>query len=198
MARFVHRIVPRVEAELGIETYIVTTGDGEYRVARIGMESGSTHSDPAETKGRIAMTGRLFGLRCVALTVVAALAGIALLPLGASAIQSDYDYDCTDFDSRADAQTFYEENGGPLYDPFNLDDDEDGQACEEWDRKYEQYANGGNGSNGEDGIDKDCADFRHQAEAQRYFEADGGSSKKNVDRLDPNHDGIACEHGEPG
>ena len=89
------------------------------------------------------MTGRLFGLRCVALAVVAALAGIALLPLGASAIQSDYDYDCTDFDSRADAQTFYEENGGPLYDPFNLDDDEDGQACEEWDRKYQQYANGG-------------------------------------------------------
>jgi Excalibur calcium-binding domain len=162
------------------------------------MESGSTHSDPAEAKGSNAMTGRLCGLRSVALTVVAALAGVALLPLGASAIQSDYDYDCTDFDSRADAQAFYEENGGPLYDPFNLDDDEDGQACEEWDRKYEQYANGANGSNGEDGIDKDCNDFRHQAEAQRYFEADGGSANENVDRLDPNHNGIACEHGEPG
>jgi hypothetical protein len=144
------------------------------------------------------MTGRLSGLRGLVLTVVAALAGIALLPLGVSAIQSDYDYDCTDFDSQADAQAFYEENGGPLYDPFNLDDDEDGQACEEWVRKYAQYANGANGSNGQDDVDMDCADFRHQAEAQRYFEDDSGSARENVDRLDPNHDGIACEHGEPG
>ena len=82
------------------------------------------------------MIGRLCCLRGVALTVVAALVGIALLPLGASAIQSDYDYDCTDFDSPADAQAFYEENGGPVYDPFNLDADADGQACEEWNRKY--------------------------------------------------------------
>jgi Excalibur calcium-binding domain len=144
------------------------------------------------------MTSRLFGRCGVALAVVAAMAGFALLPLGAHATQSDYDYDCTDFDSRADAQAFYEENGGPLYDPFNLDSDEDGQACEEWRRKYAQYANGANGSNGEDRVDKDCDDFRNQAEAQRYFASDGGSARSNVDRLDPNHNGVACELGEPG
>ncbi len=27
---------------------------------------------------------------------------------------------------------------------------------------------------------------------------DGGSARKNVDHLDPNHNGIACESGEPG
>jgi hypothetical protein len=27
---------------------------------------------------------------------------------------------------------------------------------------------------------------------------DGGSNRQNVDHLDPNHNGIACEEGEPG
>jgi hypothetical protein len=41
--------------------------------------------------------------------------------------------------------------------------------------------------------DKDCADFRSQAEAQAYFEANGGSPTNNVDNLDADHDGQACE-----
>jgi hypothetical protein len=114
------------------------------------------------------------------------------------ATQSGDDYDCTDFDSRRDAQEFYELAGGPTYDPFNLDDDEDGTACEEWDRDYQRTADGANGINGEDAVDMDCADFASPAEAQRYFAGDGGSQRKNVDHLDPNHNGIACEHGEPG
>lgn len=44
----------------------------------------------------------------------------------------------------------------------------------------------------DDGIDKDCSDFSTQAEAQRYFESQGGSPTNNVDRLDANGDGIAC------
>ncbi|MBH8600219.1 thermonuclease family protein [Thermoactinomyces sp. CICC 23799] len=43
------------------------------------------------------------------------------------------------------------------------------------------------------GGDKDCSDFSSQAEAQRYFEAKGGSPSNNVDGLDRDHDGIACE-----
>jgi micrococcal nuclease len=43
------------------------------------------------------------------------------------------------------------------------------------------------------GGDKDCSDFSSQAEAQRYFEAKGGSPSNNVDRLDRDRDGIACE-----
>jgi len=43
------------------------------------------------------------------------------------------------------------------------------------------------------GEDKDCADFSSHAEAQSYFNAKGGSSSNNVDDLDRDHDGIACE-----
>jgi hypothetical protein len=121
-----------------------------------------------------------------------------LLSLEAEAEQADYDYDCTDFDSRADAQAFYEEAGGPLYDPFNLDDDEDGAACEEWAAGYEQTDAGQGGTYGQDGIDHDCADFDSQGAAQQYFVLEGGSARNNVDHLDPNHNGVACEPGEPG
>lgn len=40
---------------------------------------------------------------------------------------------------------------------------------------------------------KSCKDFASQAEAQAYFEAHGGNAHNNVDNLDHNHNGIACE-----
>ncbi len=46
------------------------------------------------------------------------------------------------------------------------------------------YSNGG---------DKDCKDFATHAEAQSYFISKGGSPTNNIDRLDADHDGIACE-----
>ncbi len=41
--------------------------------------------------------------------------------------------------------------------------------------------------------DRDCADFATQQDAQRYFESIGGSSTNDADRLDENHNGVACE-----
>ncbi len=38
--------------------------------------------------------------------------------------------DCSDFDTQQEAQAFFTQNGGPQNDPFNLDVDNDGQACE--------------------------------------------------------------------
>jgi hypothetical protein len=130
--------------------------------------------------------------------IAGVLVGSLLFSAGAEGGQTGNDFDCTDFDSREDAQAFYEETGGPIYDPFNLDDDDDGVACEEWMRGYEQVSAGEDGINGEDGIDHDCADFANTGEAQQYFVLDGGSAQINVDHLDPNHNGIACESGEPG
>ncbi len=46
---------------------------------------------------------------------------------------------------------------------------------------------------GHDNVDYDCKHFKTHAEAQRYFESQGGSPSNNVDGLDHNHDGIACE-----
>lgn len=41
--------------------------------------------------------------------------------------------------------------------------------------------------------DRDCPDFATQDQAQEYFESIGGSKTNNADRLDENHNGIACE-----
>jgi hypothetical protein len=41
--------------------------------------------------------------------------------------------------------------------------------------------------------DRDCFEFVLQPSAQAYFESMGGSPANNVDRLDADHDGIACE-----
>jgi hypothetical protein len=40
--------------------------------------------------------------------------------------------------------------------------------------------------------DRDCADFASQAEAQRFFLANGGPGS-DPHRLDRDHDGVACE-----
>lgn len=41
--------------------------------------------------------------------------------------------------------------------------------------------------------DRGCDDFASQEEAQAYFESQGGSPDNNVDGLDTDGDGIACE-----
>jgi micrococcal nuclease len=42
-------------------------------------------------------------------------------------------------------------------------------------------------------LDRDCKDFATQRQAQAYFERRGGSRTRNVDGLDGDADGIACE-----
>ncbi len=43
------------------------------------------------------------------------------------------------------------------------------------------------------GEDRDCSDFSTQEEAQEYFEGQGGDETNNVDNLDADSDGVACE-----
>lgn len=40
---------------------------------------------------------------------------------------------------------------------------------------------------------KNCSDFSTWKEAQIYFESKGGSKTNNIDQLDADHDGLACE-----
>lgn len=40
------------------------------------------------------------------------------------------DYNCSDFATQQEAQKFYEKYGGPNKDPYGLDSDGDGVACE--------------------------------------------------------------------
>lgn len=60
--------------------------------------------------------------------VLALIAGL-LLVLAPSPAQAA-DRDCGDFSTQAEAQRFYEANGGPGSDPHRLDSDSDGEACE--------------------------------------------------------------------
>lgn len=50
---------------------------------------------------------------------------------------------------------------------------------------------------GNDGKDTDCNNnfFTSQQQAQDYFVGDGGSKERNVDDLDRDNNGIACQTG---
>src|SRR5436305_6315264 len=43
------------------------------------------------------------------------------------------------------------------------------------------------------GADKNCSDVYTNQQAQQYFDSHGGSPSTDVDGLDRDHDGIACE-----
>lgn len=45
----------------------------------------------------------------------------------------------------------------------------------------------------EGGVDKDCPDFVDHDDAQKYYIAQGGPAR-DPDRLDMDHDGLACEN----
>lgn len=110
------------------------------------------------------------------------------------------DLNCSDFKYQEDAQAELQKD---LSDPHNLDDDNDGIACEKLPKrgtaptktitptvppivtetKPAQFA------------DKDCADFPSQAAAQAELK----KNPRDPHKLDGDHDGYACESrfGEP-
>ena len=91
-------------------------------------------------------------------------------------------YDCASFGSQESSQAELERDPD---DPSNLDADDDGIACEDYD-----YGGTGAGTQGADsGGDLDCADFATQAEAQAEFDAD----PTDPNGLDADDDGKACE-----
>jgi len=55
--------------------------------------------------------------------------------------QDSGEFDCADFSTEAEAQGVYESNN-PAEDPFNLDSDSDGIACEELDSGDSEDGNG--------------------------------------------------------
>lgn len=46
--------------------------------------------------------------------------------------------------------------------------------------------------------DHDCSDFKTQEEAQKYFDSKGYGPNYDPERLDADHDGIACENLKSG
>ena len=114
------------------------------------------------------------------------------------------DKDCSDFDGWAEAQAFYESEGGPGSDPHGLDGDGDGVACSSL-----RGAPSGPSSNtpvvsvptltptpvppaatAAPDEDRDCSDFDDWQSAQDFFESAGDGDPHG---LDGNGDGVACE-----
>ena len=62
--------------------------------------------------------------------VVALVAGVLSTLAGAGTAAAAVDYDCSDFSTQAQAQQVYVNAGGPRSDPYRLDADDDGRACD--------------------------------------------------------------------
>jgi hypothetical protein len=71
--------------------------------------------------------GRLSGVPTAHLRVVGSQAAA---PIAGSLSVPSVDYDCSDFPTQADAQHFFESHN-PQQDPYDLDADGDGIACED-------------------------------------------------------------------
>lgn len=61
--------------------------------------------------------------------VLALVAGL-LATFGSAGPAAAVDYDCSDFSTQAQAQKVYVDAGGPASDPYRLDADDDGKACD--------------------------------------------------------------------
>ena len=120
-----------------------------------------------------------------------------------TATPSSPDRNCSDFDSWAEAQAFFEAEGGPESDPHRLDHDGDGIACESLpgapkpatatptpDSRATTPTPGT--VYDPDGPDRNCSDFDTWAEAQAFYEAAGGP-ESDPHGLDRDRNGIACE-----
>lgn len=83
-----------------------------------------TSRGPATT-----VTTATAGARRLLTALLAAAVSLAGLSLGGPA-HAVADRDCGDFDTQAQAQRFFVEQGGPRSDPHALDGDRDGTACE--------------------------------------------------------------------
>lgn len=113
----------------------------------------------------------------LAAAAFAAGAGLALAPAAAHATGTEPA--CNDFPTRLAAQQYYDTHGKNLP---GFDNNSNGIVCEHRFPPTLVVSS-----------DKDCADFPSQVAAQAYFLSKGGSKTNNVDNLDANHNGIACE-----
>ena len=123
-------------------------------------------------------------------------------PTTAPASETFEDKNCSDFDTWAEAQAFYESEGGPASDPHRLDGDGDGVACQSLPGAPGRPASSTTSApatptptdtpTSETFEDKNCSDFDTWAEAQAFYESEGGPAS-DPHRLDGDGDGVACQ-----
>ena len=103
------------------------------------------------------------------------------------------DRNCADFSTWQEAQDFYEAQGGPQSDPHELDDNGDGIVCEDLrEESQERDATVTTQPTDRPLVDRDCADFSTQEEAQAFYDSQDNPSS-DPHRLDNDGDGVACQ-----
>jgi hypothetical protein len=97
------------------------TGDGQPALPRGALGCGTVEGDDAGPE-RLGAGGALQPFD-----------GRTLVPTAGSGLTTvQGDVDCRDFTCQQEAQQFFLANGGsPMNDPFDLDRDHDGRACED-------------------------------------------------------------------
>ena len=114
-------------------------------------------------------------------------------------------YNCSDFATWSEAQSFYESEGGPSSDPHRLDRDGDGVACQSLPGApggkvtSERSASVAPTPTPKSKDTHNCSDFATWSEAQSFYESEGGP-ESDPHRLDRDGDGVACQSlpGAPG
>jgi len=115
-----------------------------------------------------------------------------LLGLSASPALAQTDlYDCPDFDFQEDAQRIYDQDPS---DPYGLDGDNDGIACEDLPSRGAQQDQYGDRVTTQQTGDLDCDDFATRGQAQAELAKD----RSDPNNLDADNDGQACEELSPG
>ncbi|WP_079527768.1 excalibur calcium-binding domain-containing protein [Halobacillus hunanensis] len=121
-------------------------------------------------------------------------------------VASAADKNCSDFDTKEEAQAFWDDNNYSVgNDPHDLDgNDNDGVPCESLPSDGSN-ANNEENNNTEDqqsteettpAADKDCKHFASQEEAQAYWDENGFTAGNDPQRLDRDGDSIPCEDGD--
>ncbi|HVE90722.1 MAG TPA: hypothetical protein VNE62_00255 [Actinomycetota bacterium] len=119
-------------------------------------------------------------LACFAATAALVLSG------GSPALAQVEDISCDSFETQEEAQDYYDSNGRPQ----QLDPDKNGRACDQLPRESEGEGGGGDLPQLDDA---ECTDFDSQAEAQAFFEEEGGPAQ-DPHGLDADRNGKACDN----
>ena len=153
------------------------------------LAAGGPGSDPHR------LDGNADGIVCESLRDANRIEGEPLPSDPASGLD---DWNCIDFVTWREAQTFFLIEGGPAEDPHRLDINGDGVACESLPGSpLENVApedNTTHSSTEQEGafVDRNCSDFVSWQHAQDFFLSEGGPDS-DLHRLDGNGNGVACE-----
>ena len=157
-----------------IETVLLTPTCSDFSTWNEAQALFVSHGGPGSDPYRLDPDGN--GIPCQSIVGAPAIPMLPEIPI--------QDMDCSDFATWSEAQSFFEEQGGPDSDPHNFDGDGDGISC--------QSLPGSPVSAPTPIQDRNCSDFDTWSEAQSFFESEGGPGS-DPHRLDRDGDGIACQ-----